>query len=301
MDVDIIVAIISGVVAIFGAVLAGVFSFRAVRTGKRLDTELEQQRVERERQERAEQRALEERQQAAERQRDVIGLVTEPLLYAASDLQSRIWNLIAGHFAETYAEGAPRHQRSITEYTCFLFAQYFGWVEALRRSVLLFETSNSQGRAGDAIGDVAPGGRPTVAILTRAISDALRTDKLGRDFMIFSGEQHAIGAQMFRWDEFADRRVPSVMRYDEFAKLYREGGQFAEWFESVEEGVKQIQLTTTRERLEQTQSLLVALMELLDPEHAVYKTRTTLLPRAELATLISAAVARDANPPSEAS
>lgn len=226
-----------------------------------------------------------QRAAAEARQRDVIDRVTEPLLYAASDLQSRLYNLLRGGLLDAYRDAADRHKRNITEYTCFVVAQYFGWVEALRRTALVREVSDGMGLTGERTGDSSPDGKPTIAIITREISNTFRSDKeFGREFMIFNGEQHAIGASMFYWEELGASRFPAVLRFDQFVQKFRsDDSSFREWLEPITEGLHTLEYAQDVEkfaaelRLARVQSLLVALMDLLDPTHAVFKQREPLI------------------------
>ncbi|MFD4421398.1 hypothetical protein ACFWN7_07825 [Agromyces sp. NPDC058484] len=226
-----------------------------------------------------------ERRREEQRRRDVVAPVLEPLLYATSELQSRVHNLVAGGLAEALDHGSEWDRRAITEYTCFVFAQYFGWVEALRRSVLLRETTAEASASRLSLGDVPNDGQLTITLITREINDALRVNSTSRDFMLYSGEQHAIGAAMFRWEDLGDRRAPSVARFDEFTERYRAGGSFREWFAGIETGLEMLRNSSSTARLCQVQGLLVLLMDQLDPGHLVFKKRETLIPRAELHAL----------------
>lgn len=228
-----------------------------------------------------------ERQRELERRRDLVTPVLESLLYSTSELQSRLYNIITGGLAYAFARGAKRHRRSVIEYTCFVFAQYFGWVEALRRTVLLGETSSDPTANRLSLGDATEDGNVTIALITREISDALRADPLDPGFLLLNGEQHSIGALMFRWEDLGDRRVPSVMRFAEFATLYRTDGDFREWFAGIEEGLSNLESTSSKARLRRIQSLAVLLMDQLDPGHIVFKKRDPLEPRGELDALFN--------------
>ncbi|WP_448006161.1 hypothetical protein [Agromyces bauzanensis] len=266
--------LLATVVTALVAIFTGWVGFRAKRIEHRLSLERDAWHA-----------AEAERLRGADRRRDVVTPVLEPLLYAASELQSRLYNLIAGGLVEAFDDGTERHRRSIVEYTCFVFAQYFGWIEALRRSVLLRETSAEASAGQLSLGDVPDDGRLTIALITRQISDALRTDSLGRDFMLFSGEQHAIGAAMFRWEDLGDRRVPSVMRFDEFSERFRHDGEFLEWFAGIEEGLTILRNKGSQHRLRRVQSLVVLLMDQLDPAHVVFSKRQPLVSGEELESL----------------
>src|SRR5215212_8013852 len=60
----------------------------------------------------------------------------EPLARAAFDLQTRIYTVIRHRFLVRYGGRGRDHERAYArESTLFVFAEYFGWVEILRRDV----------------------------------------------------------------------------------------------------------------------------------------------------------------------
>lgn len=216
----------------------------------------------------------ESRSAARERQRDVLKQSIEPLLYAASDLQSRIYNILRQDFLEAYRNSSVDRWRDNTvEYTCFLFAQYFGWAEATRQAAL-FRESNDLVTGTRTTRELTP---VSIAAVIRGVSDALRTDSPGSDFMLFSGEQHAIGELMFSWDVVGGARYPTVMRYATFAERFRNEEAFRGWFRGIVEPLEKGLSDVARERLADVQNHLVDLMDLLDPDHDVYKRRSKVL------------------------
>ena len=98
--------------------------------------------------------------------------------------------------------------------------------------------------------------------------------------MLFSGEQHAIGELMFDWDEVGDNRHPTVMRYATFATRFREDSEFRRWFGGIVDALDDGLTQAATERLTRVQHRLVELMDLLDPDHVVYKERSKIADRA---------------------
>lgn len=246
---------IAPILGIAAAIISGIFATRARTSEHRLQRQRE----------------------ADEHFRNVVLQAREPLLYAASDLQSRIYNIVNGRFIQEYARSEhKRHRVNVSEYTAFLFAQYFGWAEAMRQAVLLSEMAGVEGAPPENI-DQRPG---TVAAVMREISDTLRTDAYGSEFMLFAAEQHAIGELMFSWDNTPGGRTPSVSRYASFAKRFRDethaGQEFRTWLEAINEGMELLDSEPVRERLSQVQNHLVDLMNLLDPDNRLYKARNKL-------------------------
>lgn len=226
-------------------------------------------------------RRAEARGRERERQRDVLKQSIEPLLYAASDLQSRIYNILQLRFLEAYQNSrVDRWRENSLEYTCFLFAQYFGWAEATRQAALFRESKDLVARDGTSRDRTAV----SIAAVIREVNDALRTDSFGTDVMLFSGEQHAIGELMFSWDVVGDARFPSVMRYATFAERFQNEEHFRRWFQGIIDPLENGVTDVGRRRLAMVQNHLVDLMDLLDPEHNVYKRRSKV-PVAELRPL----------------
>lgn len=108
----------------------------------------------------------------------------EPLIRSASDLQSRIYNILEGGFIEGfYNSGNKRQQDYVINNTVFLFSQFFAWTEAARIDIqyLSLEKNN---KMREFIG------------LQNNISSLIQTDSLGHYFMFFIGEQRAIAEKM---------------------------------------------------------------------------------------------------------
>src|SRR5208337_2367229 len=117
MNVTIIAAIISAVVALAAAVIAIVGQVRV----KRVEAQLALQKAE------ADRRA--EKEKTAEKFR-------EPLGRAAYDLQSRIYNIIKSDFLNAYLEnGDERTKKYAIKNTLFVIAQYFARTELVRQEI----------------------------------------------------------------------------------------------------------------------------------------------------------------------
>ncbi len=120
MSVELTVALISAVVALLSILL----SARAARSSAvlqaRLNDEVEQRR---------------EKASSQSRLAEVVSRYRDPLLGAAFDLQSRIYNLVVGDIVDLLLTGDQEVQRYAVNSTLFVIGQYLGWVEALRRGV----------------------------------------------------------------------------------------------------------------------------------------------------------------------
>jgi hypothetical protein len=233
MDSQSWLTVIALLLSVASVVVTGLFSVRTQRLSHELDVEREA-RLE-------EQSAL----KAAER-------VYEPLAQAAAELQSRIFNLV-----ETGWIGTQKRYASHGDYaeasTAFLFAHYFGWIEARRQAVL-----SSSGEGGRDI---------TVQRLIDDVLKVLRRSEDSEGFLFFTTEQRAIGELMLTWETIPETavRIPHVAGYASFVKRYRHDEEFRAWFTSIDAGMTLVAAGDVR-RLADIQRALVALIANLDPK-----------------------------------
>jgi hypothetical protein len=233
MGTDSLLTIIALLLSVASVVVTGLFSVRT----QRLSHELE-----REREQRAEEQSA---IKAAER-------VYEPLAQAAAELQSRIFNIV-----ETGWLGMQKRYESHGDYavasTAFLFAHYFGWIEARRQAVL-----SSSGEGGRDLS------------VQRLIDQVLKTLRRAEDsegFLFFTTEQRAIGELMLTWESIPETavRIPHVAGYAGFVRRYRHEDEFRGWFQSIDAGMDLVS-KGDNQRLVAIQHALVALIDELDPK-----------------------------------
>lgn len=106
-----------------------------------------------------------------------------PLLHAAYDLQSRIYNVLArGFFARYFVGGTPAQQHYAAHNTAFLIAQFFGWTEIIRQEVQFIDFA--------AVDDTR-----RLADLRDALYGLWQSDTMGDPLMVWAGEQRAIRAR----------------------------------------------------------------------------------------------------------
>jgi hypothetical protein len=124
VDTALVVALISAVVALASATIASLTQLRL----KSLEREAK-------------------KEEARSQARVVLDRYRGPLLDAAWDLGDRIDNIVARDFLSTYATDDERREVALQS-TLFRVAQYFGWVEILRREIQLlrFESSGDTWR-----------------------------------------------------------------------------------------------------------------------------------------------------------
>ncbi len=116
MTIDTALTALAIVLSVASVALSGWFSIRTARLNRQLEDEREE-RLEA-------QSAI----KAAER-------VYEPLAQAAAELQSRIFNIVETGWVPLMKRYESHGDYAITS-TAFLFAHYFGWIEARRQAVL---------------------------------------------------------------------------------------------------------------------------------------------------------------------
>ncbi|CAN5349948.1 hypothetical protein BH11ACT5_BH11ACT5_12180 [soil metagenome] len=218
------------VLSVASVALSGWFSVRTARLSHRLADEREE-RLEA-------QSAI----KAAER-------VYEPLAQSAAELQSRIFNIVESGWVPLMKRYESHGDYALTS-TAFLFAHYFGWIEARRQAVL-----SSGGEGGR---DVS---------VQKLIDDVLKTLRRSEDsegFLFFTTEQRAIGELMLEWEMVSKARIPKVMGYAAFVKRYRDDESFRQWFSPVDAGMGLVSKGDIT-RLVDIQRALVALIDKLDP------------------------------------
>ncbi len=211
------------------------------------------------------------RKERADKATQVLNHNRDPLLRAVFDLQSRIYNIAARRFLVRYwKEGDEEERAYARDSTLWLFGQYLGWTEILRREVQYLDL----------------GSRATNREVQRRLSDvsaAMASDSHGRDgtFIVFRSDQRAIGEFMVTQRETQDGKRPDCLGYSEFVEaLARLGGlaaggqrgatvspvlswseRFAADMDSAAGGSEAWQ-----ERLVRVQRRLINLLDLLDPE-----------------------------------
>ncbi|WP_337264677.1 MULTISPECIES: lysogenic protein [unclassified Serratia (in: enterobacteria)] len=182
---------------------------------------------------------------------DRIRTYKEPLIRAAADLQSRIYNIVKGDFFQTYyVEGGSRQRDYAINNTVFLFAQFFAWTEAARCEIQFISLDDdNQTRE--------------LCKLQNEIYHYMGTEKLGEVLMVFAGEQRAIGEGML---------VPyangvKCIGYGKYVKDYIQPRDAS--LNYLTEEIERIAAGNTNDghvRLTKMQHALIDLMDFLDPD-----------------------------------
>lgn len=166
IDTGSIVAIGSAALSILAAVISGVMAQRS----RRLEHELQQEQ---------------HRATKAEKTEEIISRYREPLLLAANSLQSRLFNGLALDYLPKYLHcGDPDEERYARDFTVYTVAEYFCWVEVIRRE-LRFLDLGSEDRTREFNRHL------------ETVSHVFGTTNIEQEhFRIFRGRQRAIGELM---------------------------------------------------------------------------------------------------------
>ena len=185
----------------------------------------------------------------------------EPVLYAAFNLQSRIYNIVHQGFLDDFlaADHATEDEREYAvRNTAYLVGQYLGWVEIIRReSQYMDPRSRSRNRE--------------IVQSLEAVRDLFAESRTMPDptLRIFRGEQRAIGEVMLVPTESTQQGVPrwECKGYARFVEEH-EVEKVQRWFRRIENDVVVLGKEPGRhhERLVKIQHGLVDLIGVLDPE-----------------------------------
>src|SRR5262249_49808154 len=245
MSVELAVSLISAAVALGSVVLTALLGARAAKGRLQLQAEIEEQRTARVKQ---------------DERLDLMNRVRYPVLWAAFDLQSRVYNIVAQGLLLVYLLRGTAEQRAyVQRNTLFLFAQYLAWVEIIRRGVHFLDLGDKQEN------------REVVNQFSK-ISGILNSDGfLDMLFCIFRGDQRAIGEIMI--ESTADGEF-SCIGYAEFCAKSDADPSFARWFTRLSEDIDQLAGDNQwHPRLVALQNSLVDLINLLDSESIRFPDR----------------------------
>lgn len=238
MSTELAVAVTSSAVALLSV---GISVWNA-RSTARLQDELEQRRRQASKEELVEQ---------------VMSRYREPLLRAAFDLQSRVYNIVGQRFLARYLQqGGPADQEYACHNTMFVLAEYLGWVEILRRGVQFLD-----------LGDV----RRNRLLVERleAIGTVLSSDRgfPGAVPQMFRGQQRAVGELMIDPGQPGEQApVRQCIGYATFTTRLAHDPDFAHWFASLERDIRQLAASPAPDhrRLVALQHALLDLIDFLD-------------------------------------
>jgi hypothetical protein len=235
MNMELIVAIISAVVALTAAVIA----FRGQLKTAQLSADLERRAK------------LEDRRLESEK---AVSKYREPLARAAYDLQSRLYNILQGQLIENYlAKGDQREQSYVVNNTVFVIAQYCAWTEIVRREIQIID-----------LGD--DGETQRLAGLQDTMYSLWQDDrKFQNKFLrLWAGEQRALGESLI----VEGPRGPECMGYGKFLRKLKAQDPLSP-VSTLQSELKGMRAVTAeqRPRLVALQNALIDLLVFLDPKN----------------------------------
>jgi hypothetical protein len=182
--------------------------------------------------------------------RKVLEKYREPLLAAAFELQSRIYNILCIRFIERQIIGDEAGKRdAAVQSTLYVFAQFFGWREIIRHEVQYLRFSRNE--------ETREVGR-----LLLEIGETFLSDSYGQQFMIWRVEQRGLGERMID----TSRDAPTCLGY---ASFIEKRDTMEQWLDPLEQHLKDLS-DEGRARLTKLQHLLVSLVDKLDQDHTRY-------------------------------
>jgi hypothetical protein len=188
--------------------------------------------------------------QASRDAKKVLDNYRDPLIAASFELQARLYNILRLRFVEKYitAEGISKRDSAL-ESTLYVFAQFFGWREIIRREVQYLRFSrNRQTRE--------------VGQLLRDIEETFLSDGYGPQIMIWRVEQRGIGERMV---ESTDGQMKCLG----YASFIKQRSTMEEWLAPLEHDLENLQ-DGGRKRLTELQHMLVKLVRQLDDKQKRY-------------------------------
>lgn len=234
MSASLITAVIAGAVALLSLVI----SSRSARTTLRLQHDLE------------ERRRLATKDQLVQ---EVMTRYRDPLLYATFDLASRIYNIVKRDFLRSYmAADSFRREYAVTS-TLFLFGQFFGWMEVLRRGVQYLD-----------LGDVDRTRRLAEGL--EAVSMAIASDRIAdADFMVYRSHIRALGECMLEHERDGAGSTLQCIGYVSFSDRM-DDPHFSKWFSNLQTSIERTAAAGPAEyqRLVRIQHALIDLIDILD-------------------------------------
>lgn len=203
---------------------------------------------------------LAKRREAESRETKTAALMSkyrDPLLRSAIDLQSRLFNIRQNRILHNFDQRCLSEQDYLINNTLYVFAEYFGWVEILRREIQFLD-----------LGDLELNRHLSELFVN--ITKAFGTSKFnGKDstFQLFNGEQRAIGEIMMK-PRSADQMLGyECIGYAAFVQKMSDP-DFARWFITLKEDLDVITKESKigGERLILIHSRLIDLIDFLDPQ-----------------------------------
>lgn len=245
-----VVSIISAVLSVLGAIVAGVMTTWSARKSSMLEHALAEQR---------------HRESKAEQAQEVLSRYREPLLLAAFNLQTRLHNAVGGDYLPRYLRHEDSDERRYArDYTVYVLAEYLCWVEIIRRELRFLDLGDDESNR-------------TFNRHLMAVGKMFSTMRFPQHFRLFKGQQRAIGELVMVAG--ANGRSDS-MTYPAFCSRLDNDAEFGRWFARLRSDVDEVVAhdRAGNERLLRAQHALIDLIDFLDPSHARIPQNRAKLP-----------------------
>jgi hypothetical protein len=188
--------------------------------------------------------------QARREARRALETYREPLLAACYELQARLYNILRIQFVEKYVVSDKQVRRTpAIQSTLYVFAQFFGWREIIRREVQYLRFSR-ESHTRD------------IARLLGDIGETFLADSYGSQFMLWRVEQRGLGERMIQTDQGKSTCLG-------YASFIEHRATMAEWLDPLEADLERLE-DSGRERLTVIQHLLLDLVHRLDETQTRY-------------------------------
>ncbi len=188
--------------------------------------------------------------QARHDARKTLDTYREPLLAASYELQARLYNILQLKFIEKYISDDTAGKRNpAIESTLYVFAQFLGWREIIRREVQYLRFSRDRQTR-------------EIGRLLQDIGETFLSDQYGSQFMIWRVEQRGLGERMIV-------SAGNKMTCLGYASFIEHCPTMQEWLRPLENDLGNIR-DGGRERLTELQHLLLELVRQLDDKQKRY-------------------------------
>lgn len=191
--------------------------------------------------------------QARRDARKALDMYREPLIAASYELQARLYNILSLNFVDRYIKDeAPGKRDAAIHSTLYVFAQFFGWRELIRREVQYLHFSRHRETR-------------RFSQLLRDIGEEFLDNRYGSQFMLWRAEQRGLGERMIH----SSHGRMTCLGYAAFLE-HRE--TMDEWLMPLEQHLENMD-ESGRQRLTNVQHLLLELVQQLDDKKMRYPFR----------------------------
>lgn len=233
-----------------------------------------------------------------EQARKLISQYRDPLLRAAFDLQSRLYNIVVLRFL-SYVQSPDETKKAYAlDTTLWHFANFLGWVEVLRHEVQFLDlgTARKNKELQSRLGEVAqafasdraefrPRKVPPVDAgeSRQAQRGVPREQAMEPGFILFRADQQAVGQAMFKERAEDDSTRLECLTYSDFATLVASQKDESptpldRWYRRFRCDLEELAgggWSTQHPRLIAIQRSLIELIDLLDPDQERFPDRNT--------------------------